>query len=148
MWVFHISFHWYLRENKTPQVSRTLLSILVNFTCCLVCIVSVLLSLSSPHPHTLFSRHLMAVPRAPTIIYLTVMFIFISFFSSLTKSRYWSIFSFSFIFIQWLTGKNKFTHWHYYYQKGTIKFSSYNVWKHVWYHALFSHQPRVITQFR
>ena len=25
---------------------------------------------------------------------------------------------------------------------------SYNVWKHVWYHALISRQPGVITQFR
>ena len=29
-----------------------------------------------------------------------------------------------------------------------IKFSSYNVWKHVWYPALINCQPGVITQFR
>ena len=29
-----------------------------------------------------------------------------------------------------------------------IFFSSFNAWKHVWYSALISHQPGVITQFR
>ena len=42
-----VVFHWSLSDNKFPQVSRTLLSILANITYCVVWIVSILLLISS-----------------------------------------------------------------------------------------------------
>ena len=102
-------FHWNLCDSKFPQVFGTILSILANFNCTVVWIVSVLpLRFSSP---TLFSRPLGTVPTAPTTIGITITFMFHSFSSSLARSRYLSIFSPSFTFTLLSAGITKSTRW-------------------------------------
>ena len=73
-------FHWGLSDSKSPQVSRTHLSILAVFNNAVVWMVST---------------------RPPT--YKS------SFFDSLAKSRYLSFFSLSSIFILWSAGAAKST---------------------------------------
>ena len=91
-----MDFHWSLSDSKSPQVSRTLLSILVDLNNAVVRIVSVRLPLS------IFSRPfiepLAIVPSARTRICITVTLNFHSFFSFLARSKYLSLFSFSLIF--------------------------------------------------
>ena len=79
-------FHWSLRDNKSPQVSRTLLSIQANLSNALVWIVSTrsLISKSSSP----FTKPLVTVPRAPITIGITVTFMFhrhLSFLSAFFK---------------------------------------------------------------
>ena len=95
-------FHWSLSDSKSPQVFRTLLSILVDLNNAVVWTVStppVISKSSSP-----CTNHLVTVPRAPIIIGITVTFMFHSFFNSLTRSRYLSFFSLSLSFTQWSAG--------------------------------------------
>ena len=71
-------FHWSLSENKSPQVSRTLLSILTVFNNAVVWMVS-------PFPPTSkssspFSNPLVTVPKAPITIGIIVSCMFHSFF--------------------------------------------------------------------
>ena len=80
-------FHWSLSDNKSPQVSRTLRSVLADLNNALVLIVST---------HPLISKSfspctnpLVTVPRAPVIIGITVTFMFHSFFNSQARSRYY-----------------------------------------------------------
>ena len=89
-------FHWSLSDCKSPQVSRTLLSILAVLNNAVVWMVSTRPPTSkSSNP---FNNPLAAVPNAPFII---VTCMFHSFFNSLTRSRYLSFFSHSFSFILW-----------------------------------------------
>ena len=98
-------FHWSLSDNKSPQVSRTLLSILVVFNNAVVWMVSTRPPTSkSSGP---FNKHLVTVPKAAITIGVIVTFMFHSFFSSLARSRYLSLFSFSFIL--WSAGTAKLT---------------------------------------
>ena len=92
-------FHWGLSDNKSPQVSRTLLSILPILNNVVVWMVSTrpLISKSSS-PCT---NPFVTVPRALITIGIIVTFMFHSFFNSLARSRYLSVFSHSFIFILW-----------------------------------------------
>ena len=83
-------FHWNLSDSKSPQVFRTLLYILANLKNTVVCMVSILPLIS--HSANLFSNPWGFVTRAPTVIGITVTFMFPDFF------KYFSIFSFSFIF--------------------------------------------------
>ena len=94
--------YWIISDSKSPQISRTLLSILADLNNTVVWMVSThpLISKSSS-PCT---NPLVIVPRAPIIINITVTFVFYSFFSSLVRSRYLSFFSFSFNFTLWPTG--------------------------------------------
>ena len=65
-------FHWSLSDGKSPQVFRTLLSILANLYNAVVWIVStcpLIFKSSSP-----FNKHLRIVPSVPTTIGITVMF--------------------------------------------------------------------------
>ena len=100
-------FHWRLSDSKSPQVSRTLLSILAVFNNAVVWMVSTRTSTSkSSRP---FSNPLVTVLKAPITIGIIVTFIFHSFFNSLARSRYLSLFSHSFSFILWSAGTAKST---------------------------------------
>ena len=87
-------FHRSLSENKSPQVSRTLLSILANQNNPVVWVVSArpLISKSS----SLFINPLVTVQWVPITIGINVTFTIHSFFNSLVRSRYLSFFSLSF----------------------------------------------------
>ena len=92
-------FHWSLSNRKSPQVSRTPLSILVVLNNAVVWMVST-------HPPTSnssspFSNPLVTVPKAPITIGIIVTCVFYSFFNSLARSMYLSYFSHSFSFILW-----------------------------------------------
>ena len=91
--------HWVLSDNKSPQVSRTLLSILADLNNATVWTVSTRLVISmSFSPCT---NHLVTVPRAPIIIGIIVTFMFHSFFNYQARSKYLSFFSHSFNFTRW-----------------------------------------------
>ena len=91
--------HWSLGERKSPQVSRTLLSILAVLTNAVVWMVSTRPPTSkSSSP---FCKSLVTVPSAPITIGIIVTCMFHSFFNSLARSRYLSFFSHSFSFILW-----------------------------------------------
>ena len=79
-------FHWSLGESKSPQVSRTLLSILAVFNNAVVCMVST-------HPPTSkssrpFNNPLVTKPKETITIGTIVTLMFHSFFNSLARSRY------------------------------------------------------------
>ena len=100
-------FHWSLSDSKSPQVSRTRLSILAVLSNAVVWIVSTRpLTSKSSVP---FNNPLIIVPNAPITIGTIVTFMFHSFFNSLARSRYLSFFSLSFIFILWSAGTPKST---------------------------------------
>ena len=100
-------FLWRLSHSKSPQVSRTLLSILAVFNNAVVWMVSTRLPTSkSSRP---FNNPLITVPKAPITIGIIVIFMFHSFFNSLARSRNLSLFSHSFSFILWSTGTAKST---------------------------------------
>ena len=92
-------FHWSLNDSMSPQVSRTLLSILAVLN-------NVIVWMASTRPPTSkssspFDNPLVTVPKAPITIGTIVTLIFHSFFNSLARSRYLSFFSHSFSFILW-----------------------------------------------
>ena len=100
-------FHWSLSDCKSPQVSRTLLSILAVLNNAVVWMVSTRPPTSkSSSP---FSNPLVTVPNAPITIGIIVTCMFYSFFNSLSRSRYLSFFSHSFSFILWSAGTAKST---------------------------------------
>ena len=84
-------FHWNLSDSKSPQVSWTLLGILADLSNAVIWMVSTcpLISKSS-NP---FTNPLEIVPNAPITNGITVTFMFHSFFCSLARSRYLSLFS-------------------------------------------------------
>ena len=94
-------FHWSLSNSKSPQVSRSLLSILAvpNNT-----VVWTYSKFSSP-----FSNPLVTVPNTPITIGIIVSCMFRSCFNSLARSRYLSFFSHSFSFILRSAGTAKST---------------------------------------
>ena len=76
-------FHWRLSDSKSPQVSRTLLSILVVFNNAVVWMVSTRSPTSkSSRP---FNNPLVTVPKAPITIGIFVTFIFHRFFQFSSK---------------------------------------------------------------
>ena len=94
--------------SKSPQVSRTLLSILTDLNNAVVWMVST--SLLIPKSSSPFINLLVTVLRTPIIIGIIVTFMFHSFFfNSLTRSRYLFFFSLSFNYILWSAGAAKFT---------------------------------------
>ena len=100
-------FHWSLSDSKSPKVSRTRLRILAVLSNAVVWIVSTRPPTSkSSRP---FKNSLAIVPKAPITIATIVTFMFHSFFNSLTRSRYLSLFSLSFRFILWSAGTAKST---------------------------------------
>ena len=100
-------FHWSLSDSKSPQVSRTRLSILAVLSNAVVWIISTRpLTSKSSRP---FNNPLVTVPNAPIKIGTIVTFMFHSFFNSLARSRYLSFYSLSFRFILWSAGTAKST---------------------------------------
>ena len=100
-------FHWSLSERKSPQVSRSLLSILAVLNNVVVWMVSTRPpSSKSSRP---LNNPLVTVPKAPITIGIILTFMFHSFFNSLARSRYLSFFSHSFSFILWSAGTAKST---------------------------------------
>ena len=100
-------FHWILSDSKSPQVSRTLLSILAVLNNTLVWMVST-------RPPTYksscpFSNPLVTVQNAPITIGIIVTCMFHSFFQFPSKVEVPIIFSHSFSFILWSTGTMKST---------------------------------------
>ena len=100
-------FYWRLSESKSLQVSRTLLSILAVFNNAVVWMVSTRLP-SSKSSRT-SNNPLVTVPKAQITIVIIVTFMFHSFFNSLARSMYLSLFSHSFSFILWSAGTAKST---------------------------------------
>ena len=129
-------FHWSLSDSKSPQVSRTLFSILAVFNNAVAWMVSIrpLTSKSSRS----FNNALVTVPKAPITI-LTLMFH--CFFISLARSRYLSFFSHSFSFILRSGGTAKST---------ICKFSFYllliiirsGLWTEIWWSVYMSKSQR------
>ena len=81
-----------LNWSKSPQVSMTLLSILYDLNKAVVWMMSAcphISKFSSP-----FTKPLGIVLSAPIIIWITVTFMYHSFFSSLAKFKYLSLFVF------------------------------------------------------
>ena len=74
-------FHWRLSDSKSPQVSRTLLSILGVFNNAVVWMVSTRPPTSKPSRP--FNNPLVTVPKAPITIGIIVTFMFHIFFNSL-----------------------------------------------------------------
>ena len=101
--VFHLS----LSDSKSPQVSRTLLSILAVLNKDVIWMVSTRPPTSKSFRP--FNNPLVTVPRAPIPIGTIVTFMFHSFFNSQARSRYFAFFSHSFSFILWSTGTAKST---------------------------------------
>ena len=100
-------FHWRLSDNKSTQVSRTFLSILAVFNNAVVWMVSTRPTTSkSSCP---FNNPLVTVPKAPITMGIIATFMLQSFFNSLARSRYLSLFSHSFSFILWSAGTAKST---------------------------------------
>ena len=100
-------FHLRLSDSKSPQVSRTLLSILAVFNNSVVWMDSTRPPTSkSSRP---FNNPLVTVLKAP--IGIIVTFMFHSFFNSPARLRYLSLFSHSFSFIMWSAGTAKSTIW-------------------------------------
>ena len=104
-------FHWSLSDSKSPQVSRTRLRILAVLSNAVVWIVSTRPPTSkSSRP---FNNPLVIVPKAPITIGTIVTFMLHSFFNSLARSRYISLFPHSFKFILWSAGTAKSTYYYY-----------------------------------
>ena len=80
-------FHLGLSDSKSPQVSRTLLSILAVLNNAVVWMVSTRPPTSKSFIP--FSYPLLTVPNAPITIGMIVTCMFHSFFNSLAKSRYY-----------------------------------------------------------
>ena len=99
--------HWSLSNSKSPQVSRTRLSILAVLNNAVVWMVSTRPPTSKSFSP--FNNPLVTVPKAPITIGIIVTFMFHSFFNSLVRSMYLSFFSHSFSFTQWSAGTAKST---------------------------------------
>ena len=98
-------FHWSLSDSKSPQVSRTLLSILAVLNNAVVWMVSTRPPTSkSSGP---FSISFVIVPNAPSTIGIIVTCMFHSFFNYLARSRYLSFFSHSFSFFSVVSRDSK-----------------------------------------
>ena len=100
-------FHWSLSYNKSPQVSRNLLSILADLNNTVVWMVS-------PHPFiskasSLRTNPLVTAPRALITIGIIVTFMIYSYFNSLSRSRYLSLFSHFLNFTLWSAMRAKST---------------------------------------
>ena len=88
-----MDFHWSLSDSKSPQVSRTLLSILTDLNNVVILMVYIYPLISkSFNP---ISKPLVIVPSTPITTGITFIFMFHSYFSTLTRSRNVSLVSIS-----------------------------------------------------
>ena len=87
-----MTFHWSMNDSKSPQVSKTLFSILVDLNSAVVWMVSAGSPISNSS--NLFIRPLEIVPGASS----TVTVILYSLFCSLARCKYLPVFSLSLIF--------------------------------------------------
>ena len=103
-----MGFHWSLSNSKSPQVSRTLLSILSSLDDVVAWMVSTrpLISKSSSSSTNPF----VTVQRTPITIGITVILMFHSFFLSLARSRYLLLVTFL-VFTLWSARTAKSTIW-------------------------------------
>ena len=100
-------FHRNLSNSKSPQVSRTLLSILAVLNNAVVWMVSTCPPASkSSSP---FNNPFVTLPNALITIGIIVTFMFHNFFDSLARSKYLSFFSILFSFNLWSTVMAKIT---------------------------------------
>ena len=100
-------FHWSLSDWKSPQLSRTFLSIqgdLYNAVVWMVSARPLISKYSSP-----LTRPLGFIRNTPITTGINVTFTLHSFFSSLARPRFIFLFSFSLIFTQWSAGTAKST---------------------------------------
>ena len=102
-----MNFHWSLSDSKSPQVSRTLLSIVADLNNAVVWTVFTHPVISKSYSPCTYP--LVNVPRTPITIGIIITFMFHSFFNSLARFRYLSLFSLSFNFTQWSAGTAKST---------------------------------------
>ena len=101
-------FHWSLSDSKSPQVFRTLLSILAVLNNAVIWMISTRPPTSKSS--SCFCSHFVTLPTAPITIGLIVTFMPHSFFFNfLARTRYLSFFSLSFSFILWSAGTGKST---------------------------------------
>ena len=96
-----VGFHWAMSNSMSPQVFRTLLSILANLNNIVVSLVAY-----PPLISSLFFKPL--IPFQVRVLQLVSLSL-PCFPAYLAKSNYLSIFSLSFIFIQWSGRKAKST---------------------------------------
>ena len=91
-----MDFHWSLSDNKSPQISETLLGILADLNNAVIWMVYTcpLISMCSS-PST---KSLVSLLRTPIKIGITVIFMFHSFLSPLAKFKYLFFFLLSFNF--------------------------------------------------
>ena len=108
-------FHWKLSDGKSPQVSRTLICILV------VLNNAVVLMVSTRHPTSKSFSPLVTVPKEPMAIGI-VTFTFHSFYNSLVRSRYLSVFSYFFQFYSVVSGDSKVDNF-----PNSVSFADYHI---------------------
>ena len=109
--VYEICVSWWsftgvLSDSKSPQVSRTLLSILVDLNNVVIWMVSICPPISNNFSP--LSKTLGTVPSASITIGITVTFNFYSFFFYISF-KYLPLFSLSLVFILWSAGTAKST---------------------------------------
>ena len=92
-----IVFHWSLSDSKSPQVSRTPISILANLNNIVVWMVPICPPISNSSSP--LSKPWGSVWSVPITIGITVTFMFHSFFMSLVRFKFLSLFLLFFIFI-------------------------------------------------
>ena len=102
-----VVIQWSLSDSKCPQVSKTLLRILVNFNNGVVWMVAFLFLISNSS--SVLSKPLGTIANTPITIGITITPMFLNFLSSLARFKYLTIFSRSFLFTLWSTGTAKFT---------------------------------------
>ena len=136
-------FHWSLCDSKSPQVSRTLHSILAILNNAVFWMLSTRPPTSkSSSP---FSNPLVTIPNALITIGIIVTCMFHSFFNSLARSRCLSLFSHSFSFIPYSAGTAKST------ILQVLSFllspGSINIWEFVWIFSETSFNFQLSTLF-
>ena len=115
-------FHWSLSDSKSPQVSRTLLSILTDSNNAILWMV--LIHPPNSNSFNSLSWFLEIVLSMPITLGITITLMFQSFLSSLASSKYLSLFLLSFIFFTlWSTGMAKSTIYYYYYSSRVFHIS-------------------------